>query len=163
MQLTKEDFCRQVLDAEPSLYRVSRSILHNDEDCADAIQEGILKAWRNLHTLKNEQYFRTWLTRIVINECYQIIRKRKREALSYSRLSPGEPTPEPDMEGGAVFQALHRLDEKYRLPIVLQAIEGYSSREIGKMLGLNDATVRTRLHRGKAILQQHLRGDCNHD
>ena len=76
--MKKENFSMQVLQAEDSLYRVAKSILHNDEDCADAIQNGILKAFQKLDTLKNDRYFKTWLTRIVINECYQIIRQAGR-------------------------------------------------------------------------------------
>ena len=80
--MTNEEFVRLVSDAERSLYRVAKSILRNDEDCADAIQSAILNAFDKLDTLKQKKYFTTWLTRILINECYQIIRIRK-EQVSY--------------------------------------------------------------------------------
>lgn len=160
MKWSKEEFSRQVLAAEGSLYRVAYSILRSNEDCADAIQEGVLKAWQKQHTLREEQFFKTWLTRIVINECYQLLRRRRLEA-------PWQDPPEqpfiPEPEEGSAMAELHNLDEKYRLPIVLQVIEGYTSKEIGKMLGLPHATVRTRLMRGKAMLKERLKGENDHD
>ena len=75
--MTKEIFSAEVLKAEKSLYHIAKSILTNDEDCADAMQNAILHAYEKLHTLRKEAYFKTWLTRILINECYQIIRSKK--------------------------------------------------------------------------------------
>lgn len=114
--MNKEDFSKQVLAAESSLYRVAKSILHNDEDCADAIQNGILKAYQKLDTLQNEAYFKTWLTRIVINECYSLLRA----AQKYVPLDqyPGwdaEAVYDAETEGESdVMIALVQLDEKYR-------------------------------------------------
>ena len=156
MKWSKEKFSREVLAAEGSLYRVAYSILRRNEDCADAIQEGVLKAWRKQHTLREEQFFKTWLTRIVINECYLILRRRKRETLMDE--VPEQPVFAQERDGTAMAE-LQTLEEKYRLPIVLHVIEGYTSKEIGKMLGLPDATVRTRLMRGKAILKKRLEGE----
>ena len=75
--MTKDAFIREVRDAEAMLYHISKSILKNDSDCGDAVQETILKAYEKLPTLKKEKYFRTWITRILINECKGILRKRK--------------------------------------------------------------------------------------
>lgn len=76
--MDKEDFLRLALDAEPTLFHVSFSILHDEQDCADAVQEAILKAYENRHKLKEIKYFKTWIVRIVINECYNILRKKRR-------------------------------------------------------------------------------------
>ena len=75
--MNKNQFTTQVLDAEKSLYHIAKSILRNDEDCADAMQNAVLHAYEKLHTLRNEKYFKTWLTRILINECNRILRSRK--------------------------------------------------------------------------------------
>ena len=77
IKMKKEQFTKEVLNAEKSLYHTARSILANDEDCADAMQNAILHAYEKLHTLRSEAYFKTWLTRILINECCQIIRSKK--------------------------------------------------------------------------------------
>ncbi len=156
--MKKEEFSKQVLDIEDSLYRVAKSILHNDEDCADAIQNGILKAFEKLGTLRNEKYFKTWLTRIVINECYQVIRNAKKHVAL-------DEYPEWDAESvcmveeeAQVMSELVQLDEKYRIPIVLHEIEGYSAKEIGKILDLSETNVRNRIFRGKAVLRKRLEG-----
>ena len=75
--MTKDVFIKEVRDAEAMLYHISKSILKNDSDCGDAVQETILKAYEKLPTLKKEKYFRTWITKILINECNGIFRKRK--------------------------------------------------------------------------------------
>lgn len=161
--MDQQRFAQAVMAAEGSLYRVAKSILHNDEDCADAIQNAILKAYQKLHTLRNDRYFKTWLTRIVINECYLIIRHAQR----YVSLEdyPGWDadavnTAAEDLmtEESEVMLELMQLDEKYRLPIVLHEIEGYSAKEIGKIMEITETNVRNRLYRGKAMLRQRLKG-----
>lgn len=156
--MDKEYFSRQVLDAEASLYRVAKSILHNDEDCADAIQNGILKAYQKRADLRNIKYFKTWLTRIVINECYGIIRHEKKY-VSLDEYPGWDAEAVDNAEGESlVMLELMQLNEKYRLPIVLHEIEGYSVREIGKLLGLSETNVRNRIFRGKAVLRKKLEG-----
>lgn len=156
--MNNEDFSKQVLNAEDSLYRVAKSILHNDEDCADAIQSGILKAFQKLDTLRNDRYFKTWLTRIVINECYQIIRNAEKHVALEEY--PGWDAQSACMVEGEsyIMSELMQLDEKYRIPIVLHEIEGYSAKEIGKILDLSETNVRNRLFRGKAVLREKLEG-----
>ncbi len=75
-QLDKTTFTNNILESEQTLYRVSKSILGNDQDCEDAVNNAILKAYEKLDFLKEEQYFKTWLIRIVINECNSLRRKR---------------------------------------------------------------------------------------
>lgn len=72
--MNKQQFTKQVLEAEASLYHVAHTLLVNEEDCADAIQNAILAAYDKLGDLKKDAYFKTWLTRILINECYRILR-----------------------------------------------------------------------------------------
>ncbi|MDQ0048176.1 RNA polymerase sigma-70 factor (ECF subfamily) [Paenibacillus polymyxa] len=74
----KEAFVNVIRAVQQSLYVVARSIVKNDEDCADAIQETVVKAFSNVHRLKEPAYFKTWIIRILINECNWIIRKKKR-------------------------------------------------------------------------------------
>lgn len=75
--MDKQEFTQRVLEAETSLYRVAKSIVINEGDCEDAVQEAILIAYDKISSLKNEQFFKTWLIRILINECYRLLRKRK--------------------------------------------------------------------------------------
>ena len=67
--MTRDEFSKRVLESEQTLYRISMSMLKNETDCEDAVQTAILTAYEKLSTLKEEQYFRTWLVRILINIC----------------------------------------------------------------------------------------------
>ena len=72
--MTREAFTDLILDSEPTLYRVAMSMLRNEKDCEDAVQTAILTAFEKLGTLKQEQYFKTWLVRILINVCNKQLR-----------------------------------------------------------------------------------------
>ena len=76
--MNKEQLGELIIASEETMYRVAKSLLYNDADCADAIQEAIVKAFSKLHTLKEDAYAKTWLIKIVMNECYAIMRKEKR-------------------------------------------------------------------------------------
>lgn len=79
--MNKETFARLVIDSTDSLYRVSKSILGNDSDCEDAASEAITIAFQKLDSLKKNEYAKTWLTRILINECFHIRKHQNRIAL----------------------------------------------------------------------------------
>ena len=76
--MTREQLGKLILDSERQLYSTAKTILFNDQDCADAIQETIVKAFAKIETLRNDRYARTWLIRILINECYTLLRKSSR-------------------------------------------------------------------------------------
>lgn len=154
--MTKEQFSAKILAMERSLYRVAKSLLRNDEDCADAIQNAILKAYGKLHTLKNEEYFKTWVTRIVINESYAILRANKR-LVSYEEYMSDEQAAEEE-EYSPVFEEITKMKEKYRIPFVLHYVEGYTTAEIAKMLSLSEGAVKTQLFRARNQLKAQLKG-----
>ena len=77
-KMTKETLGQLIIDSEETMYHIAKSLLYNDADCADAIQEAIVKAFAKLHTLKDDSYAKTWLIRIVMNECYAIMRKEEK-------------------------------------------------------------------------------------
>ena len=74
----KEAFSQLIKLHTPSMYKVAKAILKNDEDVADAVQETALTCWEKLDTLKKDRYFKTWMIRILINHCNQIYRQRSR-------------------------------------------------------------------------------------
>ena len=153
--MTNEEFVRLVSDAERSLYRVEKSILKNDEDCAYAIQSAILNAFDKFDTLKQQKYFTTWLTRILINECYQMIRSRREQVL-YEDYMENQESPE---EQGEVYAAVMELEELYRMPFVLHYIEGYSVKEVASILEISVSNVKIRLSRARGRLQDALKGE----
>ncbi len=157
--MDKETFEREALAAERSLYGVAYSILKNQADCADAIQSALLYAYWKLDTLRNEAYFRTWLTRILINECYRILHCRQRETPLEEYLADRGSLTETQPEPTGVFEELMKLERKLRVPLVLYYVAGYSTKEIAKMLGITKENVRIRLYRGRRALQKQLKGD----
>lgn len=133
------------------MYKVAVSILMNDEDAADAIQETILVCWEKLSTLKHNRYFKTWLIRILINNCYDI-RKEREKTISVEELE--EPSIE-DVYNFELKEALSRLDEKYRIVMMLFYGEGYHIQEIAELLNIPKSTVQTRLDRGRKKLKSY--------
>lgn len=147
-----KDFFVGELEAHSGmLYRVAYTILRNDEACKDALQDTALKAWEKRHSLRKERYFRTWVTRILINVCYDTQKKRRR-IVSIEEI-PEPSVPPPDLELSLALQA---LPEKLRLPLVLCYSEGMSYQEAADVLHLPAATVRGRIHRAKGELRKEL-------
>lgn len=154
--MDKEEFTRAVLEYESTLYRVAKSMLGSEADCADAAQNALLRAWEKQHTLRDTAYFKTWLTRILINECRAMLRQRAR-FVPLEEAAEGEIAPERD---SGLYEAVMGLDVKYRVPFVLYYIEGFRTREIASMLKLPEGTVKTRLRRAREILRTELEGAC---
>lgn len=135
------------------LYRVAISILMNDEDAADAIQDTILGCWEKLQTLKEEKYFKTWITRVLINRCYDIRKKQQR----ITAMEDFEEPSAEDQYNVELKEALGQLDEKYRIVMVLYYSEGYQTGEIAELLEIPRSTVQTRLQRGREKLEAYYR------
>lgn len=136
------------------LYRVASSILHRDEDCADAIQEAILKAFQSIHTLREPAYFKTWLVRIVMNECHQLQRQKK-NIISIEKLA--EPySNEPGFEKIEVDQLLALLPEEQQQLLKLFHIEGLTIQELSLIYEKPENTIKTRLRRARASIRESL-------
>lgn len=149
--MNKETFIANVLEAESTLYHVSKSILTHDQDCEDAVQGAILKAYDKIDTLKKEQYFKTWLIRILINECYDLKRKEYPE-VSYEEYF--ESTKAEDRKDyRELYLAIRKLPERIRIAIVLYYVEGYSVEEIKEILKIPTGTVKSRLAKGRKLLK----------
>lgn len=149
--MDKERFVQEIEACSQMLYRVSYAMLHHHQDCQDAMQEATLKAWQKRGSLRNPQQFRTWLTRILINECYNIQRKRP-EQIPLD-MAPEQAVPPEDPGLALVVQA---MPEKLRLPLVLRYAESMSYHQIARVLRLSLPTVRGRLYRAKQYLRKEL-------
>lgn len=140
-----------------NMYKTARAILANDEDAADAISETVLACWEKLDQLKQPAYFRTWMTRILVNKCNDSLRKKER--LCFEAEIPEAAKKEIGYENAEWNEALRSLDEKYRLILMLYYVEGYKTSEISTILEIPESTVRTRLARGREKLAQEYEGD----
>lgn len=136
------------------MYKVALAILMNDEDAADAIQDTILVCWEKIDTLKYVQYFKTWMTKILIHKCYKL----RREAKKTERLEEYEEPAVYDEYKLELMDALSSLDEKYRIIMTLFYSEGYHINEIAEILRIPKSTVQTRLQRGRTKLARYYYG-----
>ncbi len=150
--MNKDEFTTRVLEMEKSLYCVSKTILSNDEDCKDAIQGTILKAYKNLSDLRQDCYFKTWMTRILLNECYDIVKRNKYQVPYEDYMADLE-----EKENySEVYIEIQNLEEKYRVPFVLHYVEGFSLREISRILKTTEAGIKMRLLRARRMLREQL-------
>ena len=149
--MDRNEFAALVVQHTDRMYRIAWTILRHDEDCRDAMQEAAMKAWAKRQTLREEKYFATWLTRILLNECYTIQRKRRR-VLPVDEV-PCQSAQPKDM---ALSMALQSLPEKLRLPLVMHALEGMTYEEISRALRIPKSTVTGRIQRAKQQLRKEL-------
>lgn len=150
--MTQEEFADRIVAMQDTLYRISTTILPQLCDREDAVQEAIEKAWEKQSRLRDDRAIHAWIIRILINECYAQLRRRKRE-------EPSDTLPERETAPDALpdlYQMFTSLDEKYRLPLVLYYVEGYSMEETARMLRMPPGTLKSRLYRGRLLLRDTL-------
>lgn len=149
----QESFVELMEACKPSLLGVARSLLREEEDVADAMQETVLKAFEKLPELKKPAYCKTWLTRILLNNCYDILRGKKTVPIDPFSF-PEEPVEyqwEPAMD---VRAALNGVSDSDRLLLTLFYVEDMSQRDIAKALGITENAVKQRLSRAKRHFQK---------
>ena len=148
--MTNEYFAARVVALQGTLYRVTCAILHEHADREDAVQSAIEKAWQKRHMLRDEERLRPWLIRIVINECYALLRRQKREVPIET--IPDAPAPEganPDL-----YRFFAGLPDTLRLTMVLHYVEGYEVKEIARIQRIPVNTVKSRLMRGRERMKE---------
>lgn len=150
--MNKQEFADRVVACEQKLFRIAYLTLESYANCEDAVQEALLKAWASKSTLRYLAYFETWLVRILINECRNI--QRRKCEVPIAELPEDILLPEPT--DGILRDALHALDLKYRIPILLHHLEGYPVRETASILRTTPGAVRWRLEQGKQKLRKLL-------
>lgn len=151
--MTKEQLGSLIIASEDNLYRVAKSILFNDSDCADAIQDTIVKAFSKIHTLKNDEYAKTWLVRILINECYMVMRKEK-NMVSLESVSDNAVDEVPDYSD--LYAAVSKLPQDMRMAIVLYYVEEFSIKEIAAIEETTVSAIKNRLHKARKKLRELL-------
>ena len=144
-------FIAEIETCSDMMYRVAWSILRNEADVQDALQDAVLKAWEKRDKLREEKYFRTWMTRILINVCYDTQRMHRKIVPLDKIPVQSFSVPDPDLA-----MALEALPEKLRLPLVLCYSEGMTYEEAADVLRIPMTTLRGRLRRGKKELRKEL-------
>ena len=148
--MNDRDYMARVRAMEGRLYRIAQAMLWRDADCADAIQEAVFRGWMKKGQINEPAYFETWLIRILINQCKDVLRRRRRDPLPLDIETGQEDRLCEDVHLRA---CLKRLPEEYRIPLLLHHLEGYSIRDVAKMLCLPEKRVTARLYRARKALR----------
>ena len=144
------------------LYAVSLQYSGNDEEARDILQEGFIKIFENLVNYKHEGSFEGWIRRIIVNTALEKYRSKHLLQRVDDIDQIPEPEANPDNEDYAGLQAIdlmtiiRDLPPKYRMVFNLFAIEGYSHKEIGKMMNISEGTSKSNLSRARVILQRRV-------
>lgn len=146
------------------LFRIGMSILEDDMEVEDAMQTAYIKAYEHLPQFEHRSSLFTWLTRIMLNQCYEQQRK-KQQAMNVLHETENKVTMRtPDKVlvnkelNGILEQAIARLPEKYRLVFMLREIEELSVKETSEALSIEEPNVKVRLNRAKNMLREELNG-----
>jgi RNA polymerase sigma-70 factor (ECF subfamily) len=161
----KEAFEELIRRHQRRVFAVAGGILRKREDVEDIAQQAFVKAYFSLKRFDQRAAFSTWLYKITVNECWDMLRKKKVRPLVYESdlseeqarqvvVSEQKVNPAPDVSERLesrerVDQLLGVLDERDRMMLVLKEVEGFSIEEIAEILGLNANTVKVRLFRAR--------------
>ena len=146
----KDAFAKLIEKVKLKLYKTAMAILKNDEDACDAIQETLLKAYQNINTLKNNEFFTTWIIRILINNCYDIVRKNKKITyLDDNLLSSQDTYYDLYAQESSLEYVLNKLDKDLKLVTVLYYYDDMSIGQISEIINIPEGTVKSRLSRAR--------------
>lgn len=159
----KDSYVALIKSIETELFKIASSQLNNIDDVNDAIQETILNSYSKLHTLKKYNYFKTWIIRILINECNNIHRKRKRELGLFNKITHCNSIDD-NYTNKSEFQKIDsnidfnllikKLKTEDRLILTLHYKLQYTPTEISNILKLNVNTIKSKILRAKQKLKQ---------
>lgn len=156
-----------ILENMSTLYRVAFSILKTEDEIYDAISSTTVIVFEKINTLKNEEFFKTWMTRILINECYKIYNQNKK-IIYLENCNKQEEAYNDKYVDFEMRNLVKNLDRHLREVVVLYYFEEFSVKEISKIVKIPEGTVKSRLSRarkelGKVLLKnnEQERSDLN--
>ncbi|MED0978534.1 sigma-70 family RNA polymerase sigma factor [Bacillus paramycoides] len=150
-----EAFMALIHTEKVKMYRIAKAMLHDETNIEDAMQATILKAYENIKKLKKEEFFQTWLIRILINECNNIIRSYRKviviedydsNMVAFDRYE--------DID---LCNAIQALTEELRAVTVLYYYEDMNQESIAALLEIPKGTVKSRLSRAREQLEERLK------
>lgn len=179
-KLSEEEIIQRILAGEkplyelivkrfnPTLYKIGRSYNYNHQDTQDLMQDSFIDAYKNLKQFEGRAHFKTWIIRIMLNNCY-----RKKEKLSFKNelTTDFNENAKPMFSntqynavnniqnrelGHIIENALATITEDYRIVFSLREINGLNVAETAELLGISEANVKVRLNRAKTILRNKI-------
>ena len=148
----KNWFCDNIKNLENGMYRLSYSILKNEEDAQDAVQEAIYNAYKKLETLKDKRKLKSWIYKIVTNTSFEILRNKK----NYIDIEQENIAAEKiDIDTNlTLWKAVQGLEQPYRTTITLFYYEDMSIKEISEITGSKVDAIKKQLSRGRDKIKE---------
>lgn len=156
--IEKEEFTNLINENRLKIYKTAIAILKNEDDANDAIQEALYSAYKNYNNLKEKKFFTTWIIRIVINKCYDIINKNKKVVYIDDEITQNTLGKEDSYEIESSLEwVLNKIDKDLKQIVVLYYYDELSVTEIGDALGIPVGTVKSRLSRAREQISKILK------
>ena len=138
------------------MFRYAAWLCRDKSIAEEVVQEALLRAWKSLDALRDDAAAKQWLLTIVRRENARYFERRRLETVDIDNLTASQSAliaETPNDELNDLREAIYRLDDDYREPLVLQVLMGYSTNEIAELMGLKQGAVLTRLHRARLKLK----------
>lgn len=155
---------------DPFLYRIGRTYRYNHEDTEDLMQDAYISAYSHLKKFESRASFKTWLTRIMLNVCYQKRHKlsfkneiqeddiqNEKSDLLFHHSSNNEKIAMNKELGRVIENAIHKIPEDYRIVFTLRELNGLNVAETSEALSISESNVKVRLNRAKGMLQKEIK------
>jgi RNA polymerase sigma-70 factor (ECF subfamily) len=141
------------------MYRYAAWLSRDRTIAEDVVQESLLRAWKSLDSLRDDAAAKHWLLTIVRRENARYFERRRLDTVDVDNLTPSQEAllaSSPDENVDDMREAIYKLDDDYREPLVLQVLMGYTTNEIAELMGLKQGAVLTRLHRARHKLKDEM-------
>ncbi len=155
----RQRFDRLVSVWHRDMYRYAAWLSRDPAIAEDVVQEAMLRAWKSLDALREDEAAKQWVLTIVRRENARYFERKRLETVDIDNLTPSQSAmlaESSDTDLDDVREAIHRLDDDYREPLVLQVLMGHSTKEIAEMMDIKLGAVLTRLHRARNKLKDEI-------
>ncbi len=152
----RQRFDRLVTVLHMDMYRYAAWLCRDPGIAEEVVQEALLRAWKSLDALRDDVAVKQWLLTIVRRENARYFERKRLETVDIDNLTPSQSAmlaESDDAEFDDLREAIYKLDDDYREPLVLQVMMGHSTKEIAELMGINPGAVLTRLHRARIKLK----------
>ena len=157
----EEAFTQLIINLETDMYKIAKIRLNNESNVEDAVQETIFEIFKSIKKLKKNEYFKTWVIKVLINKCNKIYRKNEKEKISIEEIEldkyyiSGNKNYEIDSKVD-FFILLKKLNYNERIAITLYYLNDFTNEQISKILNIPISTVKNRISRARKKLKDRI-------
>ena len=163
----EEAFTSLIINLEKDLYKIARMRLDCEDDIDEAVQETMIQAFKSIKKIKKPEYFKTWIIKVLINNCNKLYKKLQRGKLIEYREEVIKEvniySEENNISNMDFFILIKTLNYKERMSLTLYYLENLTTKEISKILKEPESTIRNRISRAKVKLKKICEGGACYD